>query len=189
MEVKNGPRESLTWQFNWIIGSVHLERGLQCFHVCVCVWGDSSYVMDYMWITWHVLLTCMCLACRGGERKGEKKRKGKGNEREVIFFFLPPWQYGAWDLFRVRRRRGEGRAWEGGVEEKDWKEEKIQRKQSKKNVNMVSKFQTKDTKQHSTFLSLTLPSLSLESSDWSVAKQPESCRNCVRETEREKHAW
>lgn len=36
-------------------------------------------------------MTCvdMHLASRGRERKGDKRRKGKGNEREVFFFLLP----------------------------------------------------------------------------------------------------
>lgn len=121
---------------------------------------------------------------RGEERRKKEKREGKWEGGDI--FFLPPWQYGAWDLFRVRRRRGEGRAWEGGMEEKDWKEEKIQRKQSKKNVNMVSKFQTKDTKQHSTFLSLTLPSLSLESSDCGRLPSNQNPVETVSERPREK---
>lgn len=92
---------------------------------------------------------------------------------------------------RERRRRGRV-GWAKGIEERARKDEDLRRKKSGKNVNSETKNE-KDTKQF-TFLSATLLSLSLcgHSSGilglWVVTKQPEPCRNCVGEPEREEHA-
>lgn len=63
------------------------------------IFGERFRVFSWMclrrWLIYNGLyvacMTCvdMHLASRGRERKGDKRRKGKGNEREVFFFLLP----------------------------------------------------------------------------------------------------
>lgn len=156
------------------------------FFICVCVCEEIDHMQ---WIRLG-LYNMYGWSVFGMQRRGEKGEKRR-EKRERGDPPAPPWQLKR----ETSLGRGGGvRGWEGGVEERLWKEEKIRGKQSTKNVNTVAKMQTKDTK-HSSFLSLTLLSLSLCGQFSgirglrSVTKQPESCRKCVRETESEYHAW
>lgn len=144
-----------------------------------------AYVKRYKLILW------IPFACTGDvdamqrrrERKGRKRQKAEGKWEGgdlffyLVFFFIFPLTISSVRLVQKNRRRMRRGGWRQGYGEK----------QSKKNVNTVAKMQTKD-KQHSTFLSLTLHHLSLCRRFSGilgllfVTKQPESCRNCVRET-------
>lgn len=141
----------------------------------------------------------MRLACRGGEKRGGKKEKG--NEREVFFFFLTRSldNLERESSFRRRRRRtrtaGAQAGLRVGMRKRCERRRKIQRKQLKtKKCKHGGQNADKGHKPlHLPVLNSPL-ALSL-CGHFSgilglqlVTKQPESCWNCVIETERRK-AW
>lgn len=141
----------------------------------------------------------MQLACRGGEKRGGKKEKG--NEREVVFFVFLTRSLDNLERessFRRRRRTRAAGAQAGlrvGMRKRCERRRKIQRKQLKtKKCKHGGQNADKGHKPlHLPVLNSPLALflcghfsgiLGLQL----VTKQPESCWNCVIETERRK-AW
>lgn len=141
----------------------------------------------------------MQLACRGGEKRGGKKEKG--NEREVVFFVFLTRSLDNLERessFRRRRRTRTAGAQAGlrvGMRKRCERRRKIQRKQLKtKKCKHGGQNADKGHKPlHLPVLNSPLALflcghfsgiLGLQL----VTKQPESCWNCVIETERRK-AW
>lgn len=106
--------------------------------VFVYMWGDNSYVMDYTWIIWHVLVMCIWHAeAASGEKIRVKRWETRGR-----WSFLIPLSLDNMERETSWGRGGGERRWEGR-EDCENKEETIKEKCKHCRQNADKRLKTK----------------------------------------------